>query len=119
MAGCKPAAYATRETDLLREPPPLLPSEANAFWNDRAAGSYGELTLGAIWYRRDDALCRTARVTSIDTSTRASRDRTLLYCAKAGGPFELDPALSCRALPTGLDVTCRDVMGDDVVLHQR
>ena len=96
LVGACATPFAHREADLFREPPPVLPTDANAFWNDRETGTYGELTVGAVGYRRDNAVCRTARVTAIDDAAHRTDDRTLLYCALPGGTF---PARSDRVVP--------------------
>jgi hypothetical protein len=120
LAACT-APYAPQQADLFREPPPVLPAEANAFWNDPKRGTYGELTVGAHLYRRGDETCRTARATAIHDATRTTEDRTLLYCAGASSDFHLDPTLSCRAPQIGQGITvgsiaCRNPAGDDFVL---
>ncbi len=114
LVACKPAAFATQEANLMREPPPLLPTDVNSYWNDRGRGIYGEFSVGPGLYRRGDATCRSARVTSIDAA--GSQDRTLLYCTRGGGPFQLDPALSCRLAGAGPALACRDAGGDTVLL---
>ena len=114
--GCKPAAFAQRQADLLREPPPLLPSDANAFWNDPATGVYGEFSVGPGLFRRADAVCRSARVTSIDEARHSQQDRMLLYCARPGEPFQLDATLACRPAAAVAGLTCRGADGDDVTL---
>jgi hypothetical protein len=115
LAACT-APYAPRQADVFREPPPVLPADANAFWNDPKLGTYGELTVGATLYRRGDEICRTARVTAIHQATRNTEDRTLLYCAGIGADFHLDSMLSCRSPQIGHGITCRNPDGDDVVL---
>jgi len=115
LAACTPP-YAPRQADLFQQPPPVLPADANAFWNDPTLGTYGELTVGANLYRRGEATCRTARVTAIHDATRITEDRTLLYCAGAGADFHLDSTLSCRSLQIGQGIACRNPEGDDVVL---
>ena len=114
LAACKPVAFAGQQADLMRSPPPLLPGDANAFWNDRDTGSYGEFSVGPGLFRRGALLCRSARVTSINDAARSAQDQTLLYCADAAGGFQLDPSLSCR--PTGQGLACRNPAGDAVVL---
>ena len=114
LAACKPAAFAGQQADLMRTPPPLLPGDANAFWNDRGTGDYGEFSVGPGLFRRGAALCRSARVTSINDAARSMQDQTLLYCTGAGDGFQLDPSLSCRPAAQGL--ACRDPQGDAVVL---
>ncbi len=116
LAACKPAAFASQETDLMRTPPPLLPVDANAFWNDRARGVYGEFSVGPGLYRSSSGVCRSARVTAISEATRSTEDRTLLYCAGADGAFTLDPALSCRSTATASGLACRNQAGDAVML---
>ena len=116
LAGCKPAAFATHEANLMREPPPLLPSDADAFWNDPADGTYGELTVGPGSYRYGGVPCRTARVTSITSATGQHQDQTLLYCPGQDGRFRLDRTLSCRAASGGA-VACRTPDGDDMTLQ--
>ena len=115
LAGCA-APFARHEADLYRDPPPLLPTDANAFWNDPASGAYGELTVGPGLYRRDDAVCRTARVTSLQAATQTVADRTVLYCSRAGGPYQLDATMSCRQTLAGSALTCRNGEGDAVAL---
>lgn len=116
LLSCKPPAFATHEADLMREPPPQLPVDAHAFWNDRSAGTYGELSVGPGLYRLRDRLCRTARITSIDDASHTSDDRTVLYCRTPDGAFRLDPTLSCRATGMNAGVTCRGPEGDDITL---
>ena len=116
LTACKPIGFAGQQADLLRSPPPLLPTDANSFWNDRQAGVYGELTVGPALYRRGEATCRSARVTSIRDATHTTEDRTLLYCAGADGRFQLDPSLSCRAIAVSAGLACRNPEGDAVVL---
>ncbi len=117
LAGaCKPAAFAQSQADLLREPPPLLPTDANSFWNDPGTGVYGEFSVGPGLFRRADAVCRSARVTSIDDARHDRQDRMLLYCARAGGPFQLDATLACRPAVAVAGLACRGADGDDVTL---
>lgn len=117
LSACAPVPFASSETDLYREPPPALSSDANAFWNDRKTGTYGELTVGAGAYRRGNAICRTARITSVNDAARSSADRTMLYCAGTDAVFRLDPTLSCRQSQTGPAVTCRSPDGDNIDLQ--
>ncbi len=114
LAACKPAAFAGQQADLMRTPPPLLPVDANAFWNDRMTGNYGEFSVGPGLFRRGASLCRSARVTAINDAARSTQDQTLLYCAGPAGGYQLDPSLSCR--PAGQGLACRDPQGDAVVL---
>ncbi len=115
-ASCKPAAFAAHEADLMRSPPPALPAGGHAFWNDRSTNSYGEFILGPNSYRNDGRLCRTARVTEISDATHGAADRILLYCRDVGGPFVLDPTLTCRADTVGSGIICRNGQGDDITL---
>jgi hypothetical protein len=115
LAGCQ-TAFAPKEADLMQNPPPLLTTEANAFWNDPTTGIYGELTVGAARYEFDNQLCRTARITSINGTTHATQDRILLYCADSRGRYALDPTMSCRASAGGSGVACRQPNGDEVTL---
>lgn len=114
--GCKPTAFASHEANLLREPPPLLPTDVNAYWNDAVGGTYGELTVGPGAYQYGGVPCRTARVTSITTATGQHQDQTLLYCPGQDGQFHLDRSLTCRAA-AGVAIACRTPDGDDVTLQ--
>ena len=114
--GCKPTAFASHEANLLREPPPLLPTDVNAYWNDTAGETYGELTVGPGTYLYGGVPCRTARVTSISTTTGQHEDQTLLYCPGQDGQVHLDRDLTCRAAAEGA-VACRTPDGDDVTLR--
>lgn len=114
-AACKPAAFARQEADLFDLPPPVL-SEANGFWNDPARGAFGETSFAPGLYRRAGQLCRPARQTVIDTATRTTSDRTLLYCRSPGGQWSWQPSVTCRPVATGPGLSCRDTSGMTVAL---
>ncbi len=116
VACCKPAGFAGQQADLMRSPPPLLPHDVNGFWNDTGTNTYGEFTVGPGLFRRGDATCRSARVTSINAAAHVSDDRTLLYCAGPDGDYHLDRSLSCRMAVGALGLVCRNPEGDDVSL---
>ncbi|MCQ8277542.1 hypothetical protein NFI95_03635 [Acetobacteraceae bacterium KSS8] len=114
LSGCT-QGFASNQADLMRSPPPSLPDTATAYWNDRQDGTYGALTVAPGRYRYGNALCRTARITSIDDRGRTTHDRMLLYCAVSDGHFVLEPSLSCRSVG-GNALSCRGPAGDVLVL---
>lgn len=100
----------------MREPPPVLPVDTHAFWNDRSSGIYGEFSVGPGLYRYGEQICRTARITAINDAAHATEDRMVLYCRTPEGAFRLDSTVSCRAITTSASITCRGPEGDDVTL---
>jgi hypothetical protein len=118
LVGCAPKAFAPHEADLMREPPPALPTEANSYWNDRPNNTYGEFSVGPASYSYNGQLCRAARVTSLNSVTHDHDDKLLMYCAVPGtSAFQLNYNLSsCRMSDASISVSCRTPEGDAVVL---
>ena len=104
LAGCKPAAFAAHQGDLLRGPPPQLEVGQRASWNDVGANSFGMIELGAGAYRRDGQLCKVAEATSIGPA--GSGTQSFLYCQSGEGAWRAVPGVTCR-LAAPAAVSCR------------
>lgn len=115
LAGCKPAAFAHHESDLMQEPPPVL-TEANGYWNDPASNSFGEVSLAAGMYRRGSQICRPARLTVIHVGQSAITDTTLLYCLLPNQKWEWQPAVICRENVRESGLVCRNRDGSSFAM---
>jgi hypothetical protein len=108
LGGCKPARFATHESDLLHSPPAELQGGQRAMWNDVQSRSFGMIELSEGLYAHGNQVCKVAQSTTIDNRAGTSSKVALLYCREPSGAWRIQPDTTCRPVETANAVSCRE-----------